>query len=215
MKRIKVHVADNHSLIFDGIKSLLKNSNIDIVGYSKNGLELLEWCKLNNCDVIVLDLSMDVMNGIEVLKYFKQHAISKKIVVFSSYLDILFIEETIKMGAKSYLLKDDNPDNLVKAINNAHLGKTFYSTKVKKYLVEEHVTSKGVKGNLKILKELLSEKELKIIKLLVNDHNTVQIGEEMNITPSTVRSVTSKLRERFKTSTTVGLALRFAFLHDD
>ncbi|WP_299163189.1 response regulator transcription factor [uncultured Tenacibaculum sp.] len=215
MKRIKVHVADNHSLILEGIKSLTKTSDIDVVGYSKNGLELIEWCNSNICDVIVLDLSMKVMNGIEVLKYFKQNQNTHNIVVFSSYLDSLFIEETLKLGAKAYLIKDDKPENLVKAITNASIGKTYFSTKIKKHLINEHIQSKGESGNLNILTELLSKKELKIVKLLVNDHNTVEIGKEMNISPSTVRSVTLKLREKFNTPTTVGLALRFAFLHDD
>lgn len=215
MKRIKVHVADNHSLILDGIKSLIKTSEIDVVGYSKNGLELVEWCSNNSCDVIILDLSMELMNGIEVLKYFKQKQIIQNIVVFSSYLDTLFIEETLKLGAKAYLIKDDKTENLIKAISNASIGKTFYSKQIKKYLVNEYIQSNGSHGNINLLTSLLSEKELKIVKLLVNDNSAVQIAEKMNIPPSTVRSTTLNLRERFKTPTTVGLALRFAFLHND
>ncbi len=215
MKKIKVHVADDHQLILDGVRSLESTSNINVVGYSKNGVELIEWCKVNSCDVIVLDLSMEVMNGIEVLKYFKQKKITQNIVVFSSLLESFIIEETIKMGAKSYIIKDEDPDDLIKAINNAYIGKTYFSSRVKKCLINEHIQTNGSIGGLDILTDLLSAKELKIVKLLVNDHNTVEIGEEMNIQPSTVRSVTLKLRERFNTPTTVGLALRFAFLHED
>lgn len=215
MKKIKVHIADDHQLILDGVRALESTSNIEIVGCSKNGLELIEWCKINSCDVIILDISMEVMSGIEVLKYFKQKKITQNIVVFSSLLESFIVEETIKMGAKSYIIKDEDPDNLIKAINNAYRGKTYYSSRVKKCLIKEHIQTNGNTDNLGVLTELLSAKELKIVKLLVNDHNAVQIGEEMDISPSTVRSVTLKLRERFNTTTTVGLALRFAFLHED
>ena len=214
MKRIRIHVADNHDLILEGIKSLIAFSNIEVVGYSENGLKLIEWDKKNDCDIIVLDISMSKMNGIEVLKYFKQNNIKRKIVVFSSYLDFKFIEETIKLGAKSYVLKDEEPESLVNAINYVYNGRNYFSDKVKKYLASEHILSKGEKGNIKLLTDLMTEKELSIIKLLVNDHSNIEIGKKMDISPSTVRSVTYKLKNRFNTSTTVGLALRFAFLQE-
>lgn len=211
MGNITVHVADNHQIIIDGIKQLLKLSSIDVVGVSNNGLEVIEWCKNNTCDVIVLDISMSELNGIEVLKYFKENAMKQNVVVFSSYLKFQFIEDTVKNGAKSYLLKDDDPENLITAIKNAKNGNNFFSKKVKRYLIDEHISSKG-ENSINVITDLLSEKEFKIIKMLVNQHDTAEIGEKMNIKPSTVRTMTSRLRDKFEVSTNVGLALRFSFL---
>lgn len=211
MGNITVHVADNHHIIIDGIKQLLMLSSIDVVGVSNNGLELIEWCKHNTCDVIVLDISMSDLNGIEVLRHFKENRIKQNVVVFSSYLKFQFIEDTIKNGAKSYLLKDDDPENLITAIRSAKNGNNFFSKKVKRYLIDEHISSKG-ENSINVVTDLLSEKEFKIIKMLVNQHDAAEIGKEMNIKPSTVRTMTLRLRDKFEVATNVGLALRFSFL---
>ncbi|WGH74216.1 response regulator [Tenacibaculum tangerinum] len=80
MEKITVHIADNHQIVADGIKELLKYGNIKVVGVSNNGKELIKWCQNNQCDVIVLDISMQPMNGIEVLKYFKEKGIEHKVL---------------------------------------------------------------------------------------------------------------------------------------
>ena len=211
MGNITVHIADNHQIIVDGIKELLKFGNTKVVGVSKNGAELIEWCSENQCDVIVLDISMQPVNGIEVLKYFKENRIKQKVIVFSAHLKYQFIEETIKNGAKSYLLKDDDPENLIRAINNVHNGKSFFSQKVKKYLIDEHVATNG-ENSINFITDAVSEKELKVIKMLVNQHSAVEIGEKMNLAASTVRTMTAELRDKFGVPTNVGLALRFSFL---
>ena len=101
-----VHIADNHKLIVDGFSTLLKNNNINVVGSSNNGLEVINWFQKNKADILILDISMPLRNGIEVVEYFKSNNLDQKIIIVSEYLNLIFLQKTIGNGASGYISKN-------------------------------------------------------------------------------------------------------------
>jgi DNA-binding NarL/FixJ family response regulator len=107
MEKIRVHIADDHKILIDGIKAVLKTeSSIEVVGQSLNGIDVLNWFESgNNCDVLVLDINMPKMDGIEVLRALEEKVITHKTIVLSSYDDMKLVKEVLKMGADGFLAK--------------------------------------------------------------------------------------------------------------
>ncbi len=214
---MNIHIADDHSLVLEGFKNFLGTNGINVVGTSLNGDELINWLEHNKADVIVMDLSMPGKNGIEVLKYFKENNIEQNVIVVSAYLRMDFLMETIEYGGKGYILKEEAIECIIPAIYKVYEGETFYSEKVKEMLIEEHLlpNSKACIPARTLLTQTLSHQELKVLEMYVNNYSSDEIEEELQISKSTIRTYTSRMREKFNIKTTIGLAMRFAFLKNN
>ena len=136
MRKIKVHIADDHHILIDGIKAVLSSEdNIEVVGYSINGAEVLNWFKDNQADVLILDINMPKIDGIEVLQYFMKNDFKHKIIVLSSYDDAKLIKEVLKIGASGFLAKKCAAENIVEAINTVDSGKQYFSKSIQERLL--------------------------------------------------------------------------------
>ena len=107
MKKIKVHIADDHQILIDGIYAVLSSEeNIEVVGSSLNGEDVLKWFASNEADILILDINMPIVDGIEVLQSFIKIGFQQKTIILSSYDDIKLIKEVLKIGAKGFLAKN-------------------------------------------------------------------------------------------------------------
>lgn len=213
-KKMKVFIADNHRLIVEGMKALLKKSNIDVAGSFKNGLEVIRWRETNSTDVLILDISMPVLNGIDVLKHFQNRKINQPTLIVSAYNDYHFIIEAMKYGAKGYILKTES-DNLVTALKTVYQGEKYISKKIISTLLnmnDETENNKKKRETRLLLKDLikgdtpkLSHKEKVILELLSKKYSSDEIQRELNIKASTFRTYTSRIREKLNIKTTEDL----------
>ena len=104
---MKVHIADNHPILIEGVISVLEKNNIEIEGTSKNGLEVIMWSEKNEADVLLLDYRMPIYDGIDVVKDFRKKGIQQKVLIYSVYNRFELINEAMKLGANGYVLKED------------------------------------------------------------------------------------------------------------
>ncbi len=209
-EKIKVHIADDHKILIDGIIAVLKSENeIEVVGYSQDGLQVLEWFKNNKADVLVLDINMPIFDGIEVLKEFKKQNIEQNTIILSTYDDVKLVKEVLKIGALGFLAKKCAGENIIEAIKSIHKGNQYFSKDVHKDLVASLVGNK-VKNKVPqdgVFSASLTERELQVLQLISKEMNTKEIAEQLFISTSTVDTYRKNLLTKTKAKNSVGLIM--------
>tara|TARA_B110000967_G_scaffold112466_1_gene115082 strand:+ start:116 stop:757 length:642 start_codon:yes stop_codon:yes gene_type:complete len=205
-------VADDHKIVIDGIIAVINTDNdIEIKGYSLTGKEVTDWFdnKDNKADVLILDITMPVLDGIEVLKYFNKNKIDQKVIILSSYDDIKIVQEMLTLGCKGYITKNNAGEHIVEAIKAVANGDQYFSDDVQKTLLKSFSGQKVPKGMLpnKFLIETLTERELEVLKLITKQLNTPEIAKTLNVSISTVETHRKNLLKKIKVKNSVGLAM--------
>lgn len=186
---MNVHIADDHDLILKGFEILFKSEDITITGCSRNGKELIKWCKYNEADVYIVDIAMPILNGLEVLRYFKENNMPKKVLIFSGFSDDFFIDTAIKNDAKGFVLKEDSK-NLITAIKTIFNGGEFFSESIATVVAEAKFNTKQKAA------EQLSEREWEALRLYLQGLDYKGIQKELDIEISTVRSYFKRIRDK-------------------
>ncbi|CAL2083994.1 response regulator transcription factor [Tenacibaculum sp. 190524A02b] len=205
---IRVHAADNHYIAIMGYKVLLEEENCTVVSTSENGREVVKWAEENDknkeADVLLLDLSMPVLNGIEVLEYFQKHGIHIPTVVVTSYLQDHFIKKVFDAGALSYISKSDRDLNLPKAVLAASQGQKFIPDYIQE-IIDSSRLYKVEKDEFMNLNKTLSKKEFATLDLIIDGKNTSEIIKELDIDKSSFHTFTRRIREKFGVGNNVAL----------
>ena len=211
MRKIKVHIADDHQLLIDGIEAVLSSEeNIEIVGSSLNGEDVLNWFASNEADILILDINMPKVDGIAVLQSFLKNNFQQKVIVLSSYDDTKLIKEVLKIGASGFLAKKCAGKNIVEAINQVYSGKQYFSESVKDKLLASFTNNYL---NLdEISKESsffssLTPRETDVLKLICKQLNSKEISTELHISTNTVETHRKNLINKLKVKNVVGLAI--------
>jgi DNA-binding NarL/FixJ family response regulator len=211
-QKIYIHVADDHKIVIDGIIAVINtDTDIEISGYSLTGKEVTDWFdnKENKADVLILDITMPVLDGIGVLKYFNQNGIDQKVIILSSYDDIKIVQEMLSLGCKGYITKNNAGEHIVEAIRAVAQGDQYFSDDVQKTLLTSFSGQKVPKGILpsKFLIETLTEREIVVLKLITKQLNTPEIADALNVSISTVETHRRNLLKKIKVKNSVGLAM--------
>ena len=213
---IKVHIADDHQIIIDGLTAILDyQDNIEVVGYSSNGNQVLDWFQKNEADILLLDINMPDLSGIEVMEHFKKYPKVPAIIVLSSYDNIKLIKDILKLGVKSFVPKKSAGEHIVQAINIVAEGGQFFTEDIKEKMmksmtgqpIHEEENSEG------LLINSLTKRENQILKLITLQYTTKEICEKLFISSSTVETHRKNLIKKLKAKNSVGLAL-FALKND-
>ncbi|GAB5557035.1 MAG: response regulator transcription factor [Schleiferiaceae bacterium] len=179
---IRVLLADDQQMFIDGIQSILSTvNNIEIIGVANNGLELLEKLEENQPDVILLDINMPEMDGIETCKRVKKQYPKSKILILSTYSHKSFVANLISLGADGYLLKNTGKDELVLALETVNDGENYYSSDIKDVL-NENKKSDGDEISF------LSKREIEVLRLIGQGNTNTQIAEKLFLSPYTVET---------------------------
>ncbi len=214
--KIKIHIADDHKILIDGIEAVLSmEDDMEIVGHSLNGVEILDWFKSNSADVLIMDINMPEKDGIAVLKAFKKE---KKfpcpVIVLSSYDYIKLIREVLKLGASGYLAKKCAGDNIVDAIRKVAGGDQYFSPSINEKIVQsfsgiKKASDKPLEG---MLISALSDREREILKFICNEYSSKEIATQLCISTNTVETHRKNLLKKLQVKSSIGLAL-FAAQH--
>jgi two-component system invasion response regulator UvrY len=211
-KKIYVHVADDHKILIEGIIAVINTDEaIKIRDYSLSGLEVINWFKKreNKADVLILDITMPILDGFEVLKYFRDNRLKQKVIVLSSYDDIKIVQEVLLLGASGYISKNNAGEHIVKAIKVVAGGEQYFSDDIQNELLKVISGQKSKKGDMPedFLFESLTEREREVLRLVSRELSTVEIGKRMNISPHTVESFRKKLLKKLNVKNSIGLAM--------
>lgn len=188
-KKINIVLVDDHKIFRYGLKLILESKKgFSIVGEACNGEEAVERCLVHNPNVIIMDIHMPYMNGLEAIRNLKERGISSEIIVLTASKKREYVIAANKLGVKGYLLKDSEPSHLIKAITEVSLGRTYLDPEVALILpnskdLEMDVSTENIK---KI--QLLSKREYEILELLSKGKSNKVIGTELYISEKTVKN---------------------------
>jgi DNA-binding NarL/FixJ family response regulator len=211
-KKIYVHVADDHKILIEGIAAVINtDQDIEIRDFSLTGQEVIDWfeVKENSVDVLILDITMAVLDGFEVLRYFQDKGIQQKVIVLSSYDDVRIVQEVLSLGAKGYISKNNAGDHIVKAIKAVANGEQYFSSDIQEELLKAISGQKAKKGDMPqdFLFGSLTEREKDVLRLVTKEMSTCEIAEKLSISHHTVESYRKKLLRKLNVKNSVGLAI--------
>ncbi len=189
-ERIRVLLADDHAIVRRGIRALMATEpNLEVVGEAENGRVAVEEAKRVRPDVVLMDLEMPEMDGIEATRRIMAEQPEAKVVVLTSFATDEKVFPAIKAGAKGYLLKDAGPQDLVEAIHQVQRGEASLHPKIARMLLRE--VSQPPEGPR--TREPLSEREVEVLKLVAKGHRNQEIADSLVISEATVRTHVSNI----------------------
>lgn len=196
MKKLRILLADDHVVMRTGLRALLERQpNLEVVGEGENGREAIELVASLKPDVVVMDLGMPVLNGIEATKAIVTQHPTTAVVILSMYVDESYIMRALKAGARGYLLKDSAPADLIGAIQAVSQNKSFFSPKVSRILAEDYVRVLKQKGAVDSY-DLLTSREREILQLIAEGKANKEVAAALNISPYTVETHRSHILEK-------------------
>jgi len=203
---INILVADDHTMFVDGIDSILKNeADINVAGKCYDGPSVIDFVKNNKVDLILLDVNLPDMNGIEVCKTLKEVDTNAKVLAISMFNEESFVTEILNNGAQGYILKNTGREELLKAIRTVVGGKSYFSDDVTqtimKGLMKQRKASKQKEGFF----PKISRREKEVLKLIVQEHTTQEIADMLFISLKTVESHRSSLLNKMNARNSAGL----------
>ncbi|MEQ8363869.1 MAG: response regulator transcription factor [Cyclobacteriaceae bacterium] len=201
---IKIIIADDHAMFREGIVSLISTEkNIAFVGEAKNGSELLELLQLDLPDVVLLDIEMPGMDGLETAKKIKKQFPAVKVLALTMHSQSAFVKNMIKAGATGYILKNSGKSELIKAIETVYKGDTYFADEAMDSVMQ------GLRNN-EINDSPLSSREIQIIKLIANQMTSSEIAKELHLSPMTVETHRKNILLKLGLRNVAGL-VKFAF----
>ena len=196
MKKLRVLLADDHIVMRTGLRALLeRQSNLEVVGESENGRETVELAATLRPDVVVMDVGMPVLNGIEATRTIVTERPTTAVVILSMHADESYVMRALSAGARGYLLKDSAAADLLGAIQAVSQGKSFFSPKVSRILAEDYVRVLKQKGAVDSY-DLLTSREREILQLLAEGKANKEVATDLNISTYTVETHRSHILQK-------------------
>ncbi len=186
MESVRILLADDHNILRDGMRLLLERQpGFAIVGEAGDGREIVELAREHHPDVIVMDIAMPNMNGIEATRRIVEKQPGTGVVILSMHYDESYVLRSLKAGARAYLLKDALKSELIAAIRAVAEGRSFFSPKVSRILQEDYVEALGRK-DADDSYELLTDREREILQLVAEGKTNKEIASILNVSLYTV-----------------------------
>lgn len=185
---VRIVLADDHNIIRDGLKSMLeKQSNLEVVAEADNGRNAVDIVRQTVPDVVVMDVGMPELNGIDATRQILSESPKTKILALSMHSDKQFVLTMLKSGASGYLLKNCVFNELIQAIDTVVNNKTYLSPSIANLVLEELVTSQNNQAS-SAGRTILTGREREVLQLLTEGKTTKQIAAELHVSVSTVET---------------------------
>lgn len=205
MKKIRVLLAEDHTIVRQGIAALLRTeSDMEVVGEASNGMEAIELAKKLGPDVILMDIGMRQLNGLEATREIKKLFPSMKILVLTMHDNEEWILQILRAGASGYLIKDLAMTDLISALRAVYQGDSYLSPSISKMVIEEYIR-KAELGERKGAEDLLSGREREILQLIAEGNSIPQISNLLCISKKTVEAHKTHIMEKLNIHDKVGL----------
>jgi len=186
MAKIRVLVTDDHAMVRDGICALLAlTGDIEAVGIATNGREALEMVRELTPDVVLMDIAMPIMDGVEATRRIHKEFPKVKVLALTQYDDKAYVFPVIEAGASGFISKTAASSELVAGIRSVHRGDSFLSPSVARFLVEDYQQIASMKGSQDPY-EQLTNREREVLKLVAEGHTTQEIAAMLVLSPKTV-----------------------------
>ncbi len=207
MSKIKIVIADDYKIYRDGLKvGLSADDNMEIIAEADNGEDLMKLLETNSPDVILMDLKMPIMDGMEATKQVRKKYPSIKVLVITMYEDDKFIIHLMENGANGYLLKNAEPDEIIKSIYTVHENGYYFNDVVNKALLKKLVLKNNLKPSFNQNIDL-TEREQEVLKMICEEKTAAEIAKEIFLSPRSVEGIRQRLIEKIGVRNTAGLVM--------
>jgi DNA-binding NarL/FixJ family response regulator len=209
-----VIIVDDHDMFREGVKTLLNNTNtIKVIAEARNGKEFLDVLDLYSPDAVLMDIAMPVMDGIEATKQALAIKPNLKILALSMYGDEEYYLKMVKAGAKGFVLKSSGINELEKAILTVSNNENYFSADLLRQIIINFKEPSQKKAPDAHALELLSKRELEVLKLVVDGYSNEEIAKRLNISMPTVKSHRSNLLSKTACNNSASLVM-YAIKHN-
>ena len=219
MDKTRVLLAEDHTIVRKGLRSLLdKETGIKVVGEAEDGREAIAKAEELHPDVVVMDIAMPGLNGLEATRQIKKRFHDIKIIILTMHTNKEYVSQTLKAGASGYLVKKAAPDELISAINAVHKGNSFLSPSISRMVIDEYIQrskeiSEGEEGF-----EQLTVREREVLQLIAEGRKTREIAELLYISIKTVETHRAHIMNKLDIHSTAELtryAIRKGIISSD
>ena len=206
MQKITVLLADDHTIVRQGFRALLEaEQDIAIVGEAETGRQAVQLARKLRPDVVVMDIAMPLLNGLEATRQIIENVPSTKVLILSSYSDDEYVHQLSEAGAVGYLLKQTAVTDLLKAIHEATKGNTFFSPAISRRLID-HYRQRLLKGGpVRKRTDLPTGRKAEVLQLIAEGKANKQIAAELNISIKTVENHRQHLMNKLNIHDIAGL----------
>lgn len=196
---MKVIICDDQAIIRDGLEMLLKlEKDIEVLGLAKDGAEAVVMVGKSQPDLVLMDLKMPGLNGIEATRQIRANYPHVKVLVLTTYDDDEWVFDAIRAGASGYLLKDTPREEVIKAVRGTVAGKTFVDPAVAGKLLQQVADKQAQPSTL--LTDRLTEREVDVLRLVARGFNNADIAERLHLSEGTVRNHVSGIFAKLEVS---------------
>jgi two-component system response regulator NreC len=211
MSKIRVLIVDDHALVREGIVALLKCSeDIDVVASASDGIEAIEKAKKFRPDIVIMDIAMPKLGGLEATLEIKRSDPAAKILILTQYDDKEYVSRFLKAGVSGYLLKRAVGSDLLSAISAIMAGETYLHPSIASKVVDCYLGKDTMPAEGSY--EMLTDREKQILKLIAEGHTHKEVASMLNISPKTVIAHQTNILEKLGLENRSGL-IRFAISH--
>jgi DNA-binding NarL/FixJ family response regulator len=194
---VRVLICDDQTVVREGLAAILSTDDeIEVVGLARNGEEALALAATDRPDVVLMDLNMPVMNGIQATQRLRLRHPAVHVLVLTTYADDAWVMDAIRAGAAGYLLKDTRRDDLVAAIKGTAEGKSFLDPTVAGKLMRQMAAEPAARAVDAGQIEPLTERELDVLRLLAQGYSNPEIAQRMHLAAGTVRNYVSTILQK-------------------
>ena len=206
---ISVFLVDDHRVLRDGLRILLESQeDIEVIGEAEDGNKAIEGILSKKPDVVVMDISMPELNGIDAAQIIHDSTPETSIVFLSIHSDLEHIFRALQAGALGYLLKESAGAEVISAVRAAHLGRRYLSPSIRESVTDAYIKNRQTQSPL----ELLSMREREVLQLTVEGNSSADIAEKLELSPKTVETYRSRLMGKLDVRDLPEL-VRFAIKH--
>lgn len=189
MNKIKVLITDDHKLMRQGIESMLTDApDVEIIGLASSGEEAINMARGNPPDVVLMDILMPGMNGIEASRWLKEIEDTIKVIIVTMEISKDYVSAAIKSGVDGYLPKDISKETLLESIRTVYKGERYFNDAIKKLIFEDFYTVEKLKNPKKTLPNQLTRREMEVLALVASGKPNKDIAEALFISVKTVET---------------------------
>ena len=204
MKPYRIIIADDHSLIRQGRKTLIaRQAELQLVAEAANGIELLTLLRTHGANMVILDITMPQLNGLEAMAEIRKINPDIDILMLTMHTNSQYFFQAITAGAHGYLMKEDSDAELLHAISTIRSGKSYISPKLSADVTDEVMMAFRDQGKVPMV--VLSDREKQVLKLVAQGCSSREIGELLHLSPRTIDHHRASLLKKFKMKNTVDL----------
>ena len=200
---IRLILADDHLIVRDGVRSLLERDGLEVVGEASDGYEAVRLAERLHPDVAVLDVSMPLLNGLDTARHFRVVSPGTKVILLTVHEEAQYVLESLHVGARGYVLKDQAAGDLTAAIHHVFGGGHYLSPRVSRTIVDAYLMSTGVHA------DPLTQRERQVLQLIAEGHSTKKVAARLGISVKTAEFHRGRLMKKLNVHDTANL-VRYA-----